>query len=164
MKRLSEACVVILLMSGFSNAVQDKEERQVPRFAFLKSDKVNVRLGPTPQHDVSFVYKQAGLPVEITAEFESWRRIRDWEGTEGWVQHTMLAGGKKQVMVLPSRQELTPVYKEETLQGAVTAKLEPRVIASVKSCNMQVCFIQHKDFEGYIAQNRLWGVYANEKF
>jgi len=57
----------------------------VPRFVSLKPEKVNVRGGPTRQHDVTWQYTRSGLPVEITAESDNWRRIRDWEGSEGWV-------------------------------------------------------------------------------
>jgi SH3-like domain-containing protein len=62
----------------------------VPRFVSLKSDRVNVRGGPNKDQDVRWVYTRAGMPVEITAEFENWRRIRDWEGAEGWVYHSLL--------------------------------------------------------------------------
>ncbi|HEY4981694.1 MAG TPA: SH3 domain-containing protein, partial [Pseudolabrys sp.] len=61
----------------------------VPRFVSLKSDRVNVRSGPNKDQDVRWVYTRAGMPVEITAEFENWRRIRDWEGAEGWVYHSL---------------------------------------------------------------------------
>ena len=64
----------------------------VPRFVSLKSDRVNVRAGPNKDQDVRWVYTRAGMPVEITAEFENWRRIRDWEGAEGWVYHSLLSG------------------------------------------------------------------------
>ena len=50
----------------------------VPRFVSLKSDHVNVRGGPNKDHDVAWVYTRPGLPVEITAEYENWRRIRDF--------------------------------------------------------------------------------------
>ena len=70
----------------------------VPRFVSLKSDHVNVRGGPTKDHDVSWIYTRAGLPVEVTAEFENWRRVRDSEGSEGWVYHSLLAG-RRTVMI-----------------------------------------------------------------
>src|SRR6202008_3387717 len=74
----------------------------IPRFVSLKSDKVNVRAGPTKDHDVAWVYNRAALPVEITAEFENWRRIRDWEGAEGWVYHSLLSG-RRTALVSPSK-------------------------------------------------------------
>ena len=64
----------------------------VPRYVSLKSDHVNVRAGPTKDNDVAWVYTRSGLPVEITAEFENWRRVRDSEGAEGWVYHSLLSG------------------------------------------------------------------------
>ena len=72
----------------------------VPRFVSLKSDRVNVRAGPTKDHDVAWVYNRAALPVEMTAEFENWRRIRDWEGAEGWVYHSLLSG-RRTALVSP---------------------------------------------------------------
>ena len=63
----------------------------VPRFVSLKSDRVNLREGPSKEHRTSWVFQRSGLPVEITAEFETWRRIRDSEGSEGWVLHSLLS-------------------------------------------------------------------------
>ncbi len=86
----------------------------MPRFVSLKSDKVNVRAGPTKDHDVTWVYTRSGLPVEITAEFENWRRIRDWEGAEGWVYHSLLSG-RRTALVAPSRKakdELLPLLRQ----------------------------------------------------
>src|SRR2546423_9092561 len=64
----------------------------VPRYVSLKSDHVNVRAGPTKDNDVAWVYTRSGLPVEITAEFENWRRVRDFQGSEGWGFHSRLLG------------------------------------------------------------------------
>src|SRR5258708_28819862 len=64
----------------------------VPRYVSLKSDHVNVRAGPTKDNDVAWVYTRSGLPVEITAEFENWRRVRGSEGAEGWVYHSLVSG------------------------------------------------------------------------
>src|SRR6266542_3180759 len=75
----------------------------VPRFVSLKSDRVNVRAGPTRDHDVTWVYTRAALPVEVTAEFENWRRIRDWEGAEGWVYHSLLSGRRTAIVASKSK-------------------------------------------------------------
>ena len=80
------------------NATGPKSGLPVPRFVSLKPDRVNVRGGPTRDHEVTFVYTRAGLPVEITAESDNWRRIRDWEGSEGWVYHSLLSGRRTAVV------------------------------------------------------------------
>ena len=82
----------------------------VPRYVSLKSDHVNVRAGPTKDNDVAWVYTRSGLPVEITAEFENWRRIRDSEGAEGWVYHSLLSGRRTAVITMKSKDELAPLY------------------------------------------------------
>jgi SH3-like domain-containing protein len=139
------------------------DEKSLPRFAVLKSDKVNLRQGPTRDHEISMIYQKAGLPVEITGQYDNWLRIRDWEGVEGWVQQSLLTSGKRQVMVAPGRMPLVPLYKNESL-SSVLVELEPRVMATAKSCTKKACLIEGVGFTGWIDQNRLWGVYPDERF
>ncbi len=135
----------------------------IPRFVSLKSDRVNVRSGPNKDQDVRWVYTRAGMPVEITAEFENWRRIRDWEGAEGWVYHSLLSG-KRTAVVVPSRKdELVPLYESSDAESTVTARLQSGVLSQIKSCNGKWCQISGKNFSGWIVQERLWGAYPNEK-
>jgi SH3-like domain-containing protein len=75
----------------------------VPRFVSLKAERVNVRSGPTKDNDVNWVYTRAGLPVEIIAEYDNWRRIRDWEGGEGWVLHSLLSGRRTALILAPAK-------------------------------------------------------------
>ncbi|HJS60145.1 MAG TPA: SH3 domain-containing protein [Pseudolabrys sp.] len=135
----------------------------IPRFVSLKSDRVNVRSGPNKDQEVRWVYTHVGMPVEITAEFENWRRIRDWEGAEGWVYHSLLSG-KRTAMVLPkAKDELVPLFESADIESAVAARLQSGVLGALKSCNGNWCQFSGKGFEGYIRQERLWGAYPNEK-
>jgi len=136
----------------------------VPRFVSLKTDKVVVRIGPNKNHDVKWLYQRAGLPVEITAEFETWRRIRDSDGTEGWVYHSLLSGRRTGVVTAKAKDDLVPVYDSADLKGRVIAQLERGVQSSVKRCNVGWCKISGQGYDGWIQQDRLWGVYSDEKF
>jgi SH3-like domain-containing protein len=136
----------------------------VPRFVSLKSDKVNMHIGPAKTYEVKWLYQRAGLPVEIIAEFETWRRIRDAEGTEGWVYHSLLSGRRTGMVTTKSADDLVPLYDRPDDKGAVTARLERGVIAGVKRCSGEGwCFVTGRGFDGYVRQTRLWGVYPNEK-
>src|ERR1700745_1273389 len=106
----------------------------VPRYVSLKSDHVNVRAGPTKDHDVTWVYTRAGLPVEITAESENWRRIRDWEGAEGWVYHSMLSGRRTAVVKAKEKDGLVPLQAKPDATAEVVANLQSGVLGTVKSC------------------------------
>ncbi len=136
----------------------------VPRFVSLKSDKVNMHIGPAKTYEVKWLYQRAGLPVEIIAEFETWRRIRDAEGTEGWVYHSLLSGRRTGMVTTKAADDLVPLYDKPDDRGTLTARLERGVVASVKRCTGEGwCFVTGRGFEGYVQQTRLWGVYPNEK-
>ena len=135
----------------------------VPRYVSLKSERVNVRTGPTKDHDVAWVFTKQGLPVEVTAEFENWRRIRDAEGAEGWVYHSMLSGRRTAVVTARAKDQLVGVLGRPNAADDVTAQLEPGVLTTVKRCDGQWCRVIGKRFDGWVPQERLWGVYPNEK-
>lgn len=135
----------------------------MPRFVSLKSDRVNVRAGPNKDQDVRWVYTRAGMPVEITAEFENWRRIRDWEGAEGWVYHSLLSGKRTAVVVPKLNAELVPLYERADLTSPVAARLQSGVLGALKYCDGSWCQFSGKGFSGFVRQDRLWGAYPNER-
>jgi SH3-like domain-containing protein len=142
----------------------------VPRYVSLKTDRVNLREGPSKDHRTAWVFQRAGLPVEIVAEYETWRRIRDSEGTEGWVLHSLLSG-RRTALVLPWVKGSVPpidLLNAADEKGETVARLQPGVIANVKSCDGSWCRVMvalegARDVGGYIRQDKLWGVYPNEK-
>jgi SH3-like domain-containing protein len=135
----------------------------IPRFVSLKSDRVNARSGPNKDQEVRWVYTHAGMPVEITAEFENWRRIRDWEGAEGWVYHSLLSGKRMAVVVPKTKDALVPLYDSADVESPVAAQLQSGVLGVLKSCNGTWCQFSGKGFDGFIRQERLWGAYPDEK-
>jgi SH3-like domain-containing protein len=161
------AVVAAALVAGTAHAANDQSEGSglpLPRFASLKSDHVNVRGGPNKDHEVAWVYTRPALPVEITAEFENWRRIRDRDGTEGWVYHTLLSGRRTAYVArLKTSPDFVPLYESANRMSPVRAMLEPGVLGSIKRCNGQWCRFAGNGFDGWIEQDRLWGVYPNEK-
>jgi len=158
---------IVLIASALPAAAQELTTGSVsglpvPRFVSLKPDKVNVRAGPTRTHDVTWQYTRSGLPVEITAESDNWRRIRDWEGSEGWVYHSLLSGRRTALVIAKTREELVPLFGSADEHDRVVAQLQPGVLASVRRCNGQFCHISGSGFDGWIVQARLWGVYPHE--
>lgn len=135
----------------------------VPRFVSLKADKVNVRAGPSKNQSVAWVFTRAGLPVEITAEFETWRRIRDSEGAEGWVYHSMLSSRRTALVGPWLKDEPVALHASADAGSRVTAKIEPGVLGSVKECDGTWCRFFGDGFDGFVEQEKLWGVYPNEK-
>ena len=135
----------------------------VPRYVSLKSDRVNLREGPSKDHRTTWVFERAGLPVEITAEFDVWRKIRDSDGSEGWVLHSLLSG-RRTALVIPWKKDVTlPLYSQARDDSNVVANLQSGVIANVKRCDGQWCRVFGDGFDGYEQQSNLWGVYPGEQ-
>lgn len=135
----------------------------VPRFVSLKTDRVNVRKGPSTEHAVAWVFSRAGLPVEVIAEFDNWRQIRDSEGTEGWVYHALLSS-RRTALVMPwtSEPREVPLYEDPSRDSAVMAQLEPGVLGGLQKCADSWCAFSIDDYTGWIPQDALWGVYRDE--
>lgn len=138
-----------------------------PRFFSLKSDRVNVRRGPGQDHAIEWVYRRAGLPVEVTAASETWRRVRDAEGASGWVLGSLLSG-RRTAIVEPwevkdgvAKGQLALRAANSESAGEV-AQIEAGVLVNVISCDGRWCFVNISSYRGYVQQHRLWGVYKGE--
>ena len=159
------ALVTVSFAAGTAHAGGDAQTSglPLPRFVSLKTDRVNVRGGPDKDHDVAWIYTRVGWPVEITAEFENWRRIRDSDGTEGWVYHSLLSGKRTAAVQMKSKTELAALRAKPDAQSPVTAQLQSGVLGSIKQCTGSWCRLIGDGFDGWIEQNCLWGVYPDEK-
>ncbi len=122
----------------------------MPRFVSLKADSVTLREGPNRDHPVKWIFKRAGLPVEITAEFEQWRRIRDSDGTEGWVLQNLLSGRRTALVAPWSKEAALPLFERPDESSTVVARLAPRVLASIHDCSHNWCRLKSDRFDGYM--------------
>ena len=136
----------------------------VPRFVSLKSGRVNARIGPGVNYAVSWLYVKAGLPMEIIQEYDNWRRVRDADGADGWVFHSLLSG-KRTALVAPwSSEAALPLRNSGAADAAIVAQLQPKVLATVERCSGEWCRISGDRFDGWMKQDQLFGVYPGEVF
>ena len=136
----------------------------LPRFVSTKSAPVNIRQGPSKDHEVAWTFVKAGVPVEITQEFDVWFHIRDSEGAEGWVQKTLLSG-KRTALVAPwEKTGRTPMREKSETGARVLAEIEPNVLLEVAECTGRWCRVSAGGVKGWIEQGRIWGAYPNEVF
>ena len=139
----------------------------VPRFVSLKSDRVNLRNGPSTEYPTGWVFRRAGLPLEVIKEFEAWRQVRDAEGATGWVLQSLLSG-RRTALILPweLKAGTTPpqvsIQAGEGANSGIVASVEAGVIANLHDCNGRWCRVTIDAYTGYIEQKKLWGVYEGE--
>jgi len=130
----------------------------IPRFASLRSDEVNVRAGPGTRYPIEWVFKRKTMPVEIVAEYENYRKIRDWQGASGWVHQSLLSG--KRSFIIPAKG--ANLHKTPAASAEVVAKLEPEVLGEIRSCAGDWCRVKVSGVSGWIARTGMWGVYKSE--
>lgn len=136
----------------------------IPRFVSLKAKRVNVRVGPGEDYNVVWTFTRSSLPVEVIQEFDNWRRVRDSDGSVGWIFHALLSG-ERTAVVTPwaPRADAVPIRASASEAAGVTAYLEPRVMASIDRCASGWCRLTGSGFAGWIEQEQLWGVYPGEE-
>lgn len=129
------------------------------RYASLRSNKVYLREGPTFQHRILFIYERKDYPVEVLASYETWRRVRDADGTIGWVSQSMLSDVRTVLIIGKTRADIRDA---PYAAGSVIAKADPGVVARLKACKPQFCEISASGLKGWIDRTRIWGVDAGE--
>ncbi len=134
----------------------------MPRFVSLKANTVNVRKGPSSDHAVAWVFRRKGMPVEIIAEFENWRKIRDSEGAEGWILQQMLSGKRSVIIMRYGHDQGAVMHASADERAQAYAVLQPGVTGFVEACDGTWCEIETEGYGGYVPQARLWGVYPEE--
>ena len=129
------------------------------RYASLCSDKVFLREGPTYQHRVLFTYKRKDYPVQVIATYESWRRVRDVDGTVGWISQMMLSDTRT---VLVTGKGHAAIRSQPYATASLRAWADPGVVAKLKACKPQFCEIVADGLRGWIDKSRIWGVDSGE--
>lgn len=139
----------------------------LPRYVSLKSDRVNLRQGPGTDYPTAWVYRRAGLPIEVIEEFETWRKVRDSEGTVGWILQSLLSG-RRTALVLPWEVKegkpalQVPLRASDSERSPPVAIVEAGVIADVQGCDGLWCKVTVGSYRGYVEQKKLWGIYERE--
>ena len=167
MKALLTTITALILALGTINSAQAVEEEEsesglaLPRMASLRSSLINVRSGPGTRYPIEWVYKQKGAPVEIIAEFELWRKIRDWEGSETWVHKARLSGRRFIKVINPGENN---IYAKPENDARVVAKAEDGVVGEIMKCPTPdgMCLIKFDTIQGWMPRKGLFGIYKNE--
>ena len=155
------ALVVLVVTERIASAAPGDGEMSlpVPRFVSLHADRINLRTGPGRQYPIEWVLTRKDMPVEVIAQFEHWRRIRDWEGTAGWVQERMVAGRRT---VIVGKGGERPLHQQPQPASAVIARAASGVVARLLECQASWCRVETDNLSGWMRRSDIWGVYPDE--
>jgi len=137
----------------------------LPRFVPLRSDRVNLRVGPDTRFPIEWRYERRDLPVQIIREHEQWRRIRDIDGTEGWVHQSNLTPNRRTFLVRSNPAGEVVMRRRPEAEAQPVARLRAGVIGRVRACeqNSAWCEVQAQDSRGFVMRSDIFGVMPTEK-
>ena len=160
MKRLLVLFSVIILLSEPALAIEKGAVTNLPlpRFVSLKASKANARRGPSLSHRIDWVYKRKHMPLEIYAEYENWRRVRDIDGAGGWVHYSLLSGVRTAIL----KVNMQPLTKGPDENSNIVARFEKDVIAKIEKCELKWCQLTTGGYQGWVPKTSIWGVYDEE--
>jgi SH3-like domain-containing protein len=143
-----------------SKMLPNSTGRPLPRFVSLRATVVNLRTGPGVRYPVDWVYERKYLPIEVIAEFDNWRKIRDVQGTQGWIHQSMLSSRRMFIII----SKMRTLRKKGGTKSLAVAKLATNVIGELKRCPAALgwCEVSAGGFKGWLRRVDFWGVYAQE--
>ena len=130
----------------------------LPRYVSLKASEGNVRRGPSLTHKIDWVFKRRSMPLQVTAEYGHWRRVRDRDGAGGWVHYALLSG----VRTVLVEEDMLTLHAKPSPEAPVTAALELGVVARLGECEPDWCQVSAGGYRGWAPKSKLWGVTPDE--
>ncbi|MBH63636.1 MAG: hypothetical protein CL569_14540 [Alphaproteobacteria bacterium] len=149
-----------LILGDVLLPIEASAQTEFPRFASLRAERVNVRSGPGVRYPIVWVFVRRGLPIEVTAEFKFWRKIRDRDGSEGWVHQGLISGTRTALVVGTMR----PLHDGPSETTPAILFAEPGVQGELLACRDSWCETRIAGRVGWMQRDHLWGVRAEENF
>jgi len=169
---LSLTLVPALAITPAIAAAANPSGLPLPRFVTVRAKESNVRVGPGYQYNIAWTYQTAGVPVEIIQEFDVWRKIRDVDGSEGWVHQNMLIGNRAGYVTRDAGDKVA-LKASAGDDAGVVAWVGPGFPVKINECKSGWCNVVATDhpangkpsnYSGYLPEGDIWGVYKGENF
>ncbi len=149
--RLILAAAALTAVVGPAAAQSDPVK--LPYWASISVDEARMRKGPSPDVPVIWEYRRKDLPVKVIARFETWRKIEDPDGTQGWMAARLLSRTRTAIVT----GEIRPLREAASLSAAVAYRAEPGVVGRITDCTDGWCRFDVKGRSGWIQTDHIWG-------
>ena len=134
--------------------------KPLPRFVSLGQDEAYMRRGPTTQHAIEWVYRRDNLPIEVVAEYGNWRKVRDFDGTIGWMNRVVLSNQRTGMVIVDGAK----LFRTPSPDSNVVALMQAGLVGEVSRCDEGWCQMKAQDVLGWIPQSQLYGIRQGEEF
>ncbi|TJZ90073.1 hypothetical protein FA743_16430 [Paracoccus gahaiensis] len=130
----------------------------LPRYVSLKGNEGNARRGPSLSHRIDWVFRHAGMPLRVVAEFGHWRRVEDRDGTGGWIHYALLSGVRTALVT----QDMLELRTRPNPDADIVARAEAGAILRLNECDPEWCRVSGGGQRGWVPKATIWGVDAAE--
>ncbi|MDJ0977827.1 MAG: SH3 domain-containing protein [Erythrobacter sp.] len=128
--------------------------REPPYWASLRYDETNMRVGPSREYHIEWVYRRKGLPVRVLRSRDEWDLVQDPEGTQGWISGSQLSRTRT---VLITGNAIVALREEPQAASRLLWRAEPGVVAQLLRCQKDWCEIDASGRTGWVKASQLWG-------
>jgi len=156
---LRAASLVFAVCASFAAAPETIEVQ--PHYASIRREQAFLREGPSYAHRILWIYKRKDYPVMILASFDAWRRVKDVDGTVGWMHRTQLSDKRSVLFIGFTKSALRA---GDDPKSKIVAYAAPGVVAWLKACEPQFCEVEASGTDGWVDKRNIWGVDAGEVF
>lgn len=159
--RFDSRALLLCLLLTVPAVAADAPAPFVPHYVSLRRDPANLREGPSYQHKILWIYQHKDYPLKVIATFDAWRRVKDVDGTVGWMHHTQLTDKRSVLFIGFTKSDLRAT---DDPTSKVVAHAQPGVVARLKACKLQVCEVEASGTDGWVDKRNIWGVDVGEVF
>ena len=124
-----------------------------PKYASIKKERAYSRHNASFDAPLEWIYQKKNLPILIIDKYDVWKKVRDIEGTEGWI-HTSMISNKK--TFINNKEQNLLKYKDNS--KIVNAIVKKGVVGKIINCNEIFCKVKIKPYRGWIEKKYLWGI------
>ena len=142
---------ILALLVAAPAAAQDRE---TPYWASIRAEVLNMRVGPSENYPIDWVYKRKGLPLKVVRIMQGWRLVRDPEGTQGWVFAALLSPERTALVI---GEGLAAMRAEPSAASQLRWNAEPGVVGKLGDCEGGWCEFDVEGRTGWVEAARLWG-------
>jgi len=159
MKLITIIIIIFFVSNLKASNIGSETGFKIPRFASIKSNEVNVRIGPSTNYPIKITYITKNYPIKIIDEYKDWRKVSDYFDNVGWIKKNLLSGQRFGI-IKSNNQRKTFVYFSPI--DSPIGEIKRFNIVEINRCFVNWCHINYDRYKGWVEKNNIWGVSKEE--
>ena len=130
------------------------DNAKTPYWVSIRSDEVNLRVGPGEDYRIAWVYRRPQLPLKVLRIKDGWRLVQDPDGAQGWMRSQFLTRQRTGYVRGTGAAEMR---ENPASEARLLWRLAPGVVGLLGECQAGWCELEVDGRLGHVEASRLWG-------